>query len=297
MVSDFPSVYTKIRCGASRLLELYVRTESGSLEAVFYFSAEGAAAVFHLEEDVVVDKFADGETGAGWADFIGAGRALVAIHLDAVPPCGRMVSRGAQIEDEFEAGDRAGDELVGGTCGAFVGIVDNDDGVFGEIGKRERDPVVLIAKRVAAVVELGADAGRTPWRVDKKTAEVEVVEGYLAGRGVSVEGVAERFVNAVVLREIVASKHTRARISARGADETRPFVASDFNVHFVLAECADRGVEEREFVLGGHPGDLLEDVRERAITGMPRLRETAGVGELGPQLAASRDEGVKVHSQ
>jgi len=42
---------------------------------------------------------------------------------------------------------------------------------------------------------------------------------------------------------------------------------------------------------------LLEDVSERAITWMARLREAAGVGELGPQLVASRDEGVKVHSQ
>jgi len=79
--------------------------------------------------------------------------------------------------------------------------------------------------------------------------------------------------------------------------DARPFVASDFNVHFVLAECADCGVQKREFVLGGHPGNFFEDVRERAITWMARLREARGVGELRPQLAASRDEGVKVHSQ
>src|SRR4029077_4663346 len=113
------------------------------------------------------------------------------------PPGGRMVSRGPQVEDQFEAGDGAGDQLVGGAGGAVVCIVDNDYGVVGEPGKRERDAVVLVAKGVAAVVEVGADAGGTPWRVDKKTAEVEVVEGYLAGRGVDVEGVAERFGNAV----------------------------------------------------------------------------------------------------
>src|ERR1700756_4723503 len=49
-------------------------------------------------------------------------------------------------------------------------------------------------------------AGGTPWRVDKKTAEVEIVEGYLAGRGVGVEGAAERLGDAVELREIVACK-------------------------------------------------------------------------------------------
>src|SRR6266404_6186183 len=112
-----------------------------------------------------------------------------------------MVSRGAQIEDEFEAGDRARDQLVGGAGGAFVGIVDDDEGVVGEIRKRARDAVVLIAKGVAAVVEVGADAGGTPWRVGKEIAEVEILEGHLAGRGMSVEGTVESVANAVELRE------------------------------------------------------------------------------------------------
>ena len=232
------------------------------MQAGFYLFAEGAAAMFHLEQDVVVDEFADGEAGARRVDFFGAGGAPVAIDLDAVPPSGRMVSRGAQIEDEFEAGDSARDELVGGAGGAFVGIVDDDEGVVGEIRKRARDAVVLIAKGVAAVVEVGADAGGTPWRVGKETAEVEIVKGYLAALGTGVEGFAERFADAVELREIIASENPHARISGGGADEARAFVASDFNVNFVLAECGDRGVQEREFVLGGHPRDFFEDVRE-----------------------------------
>ena len=85
------------------------------------------------------------------------------------------------------------------------------------------------------------------------------------------------------------------RIRGRGSDQARPFVASYFNVNFARVERGDGAIEEAELVLGGHPGDFGEDVRERAIRGMGRAGEAARVGELGPLQAASLEEGVKLH--
>src|SRR5260370_13459937 len=119
----------------------------------------------------------------------------------------------------------------------------------------------------------------------------------MAGRGVRVEYALKSRGRAVELNEIGACENARARIAGCGADDTRAFVASHFNIDFVFAERGDRGVQERELVFGGHPGDFAKDVRERAICGMPRAGETAGVAELGPQLAASRDERIKEHMQ
>lgn len=54
---------------------------------LFGFAA-GSAAVFHLQEDIVVDKFSYREAG-GREFYCGVGGgALVAEDLDAVPPCG-----------------------------------------------------------------------------------------------------------------------------------------------------------------------------------------------------------------
>ncbi len=102
--------------------------------------------------------------------------ALVAEDLDAVPPCGRVIARGAEIENQFEVGEGARDEVVGGAGGALVGVVDDDDGVVGEVIDGEREAVVLIVKGVAAVVEVGADARGTPWRGGEEGAEIHVVE-------------------------------------------------------------------------------------------------------------------------
>src|SRR5713226_6723981 len=172
--------------------------------------------MFHREQDIVVKEFADGKAGTGKADRAKVGGAPIAIELHSVPPSGRMVSGGAQVEDEFQAGNGARDELIGRAGGAFVGVVDDDDGVVGEMGERERDAVVLIAKGMAAVVEVGADATRTPRRGREKFAEVEVVESGLAGRGAGVEGAAERVGGAAELREIVASENGRIGIAGGG---------------------------------------------------------------------------------
>ena len=146
----------------------------------------------------------------------------------------------------------------------------------------ERDAVVLIGEGVAAVVEVGADARGGPWRGGEEGAEVHVVEGDLAGGGVRVEGAAESVGGAVELREIVACEDSGVRIRGGGADQARPFVASHFDVNFAGVERGDGAIEEAELVLGGHPGDFGEDVRERAIGGMGRAGEAARVGELGP---------------
>jgi hypothetical protein len=278
--------------GLTPAVKLFVLAEAG-----FDGFAQCAAAMFHREQNIVVDKFADGKAGARESDRVVRGGAAIAIELDAVPPSGRMVSGGAQIEDEFEAEHGARDESARRAGGALVGVVDDDDGVVGEMGKCESEAVVLIAKGVAAVVEVGADATRAPWRGGKKFAEVEVVEGDLAGRGAGVEGASERGRSAVELREIVAGENSRIGIAGGGADDARPFVASHFNVNFALIERGYRGVEERELVFGGHAGNFAEDVRERAIGRMARAREAGGVVELGPQKAASRHECVKVHMQ
>ena len=134
-----------------------------------------------------------------------------------------------------------------------------------------------------------------PWRGGEEVAEIHVVEGDLAGRGVRVEGAAECVGGAVELREIVACENARMRVRGCGADEARPFVASDFDVNFSRVERGDGAIEEAELVLGGHPGDFAEDVRERAVGGMGRAGEAARVGKLGPLHAASLEEGVKVH--
>ena len=251
--------------------------------------------MFHFQEDVVVDKFADGETwcrefdcGVGWV-------ASVAENLHAVPPGWRVIAGRAQVEDEFEAGNSARYQIVGGASDAFVGIVDDYDSVVGEMRKSEGHAVVLIAKRMAAVVEVGADASRTPWRGGEKVAEIHVVESDLGGRGVSVERAAEGVGGAVELREIVASENARIVVRGGGAYQAGPFVASHFDVNFALIERGDGAVEESELVFGGHPGDLAEDVRERAVGGMSRAGEARGVGELGPLPAASLEESVKLH--
>ena len=70
-----------------------------------------------------------------------------------------MVARRAQIEDELEAGEGARHEMVGRAGGALVGVIDNYDGVVGEVRDGERDAVILIGEGVAAIVEVGADAG------------------------------------------------------------------------------------------------------------------------------------------
>ena len=207
-----------------------------------------------------------------------------------------MIAGRAQIEDEFERGQGARDESVGGASGAFVGVVDDDEGVVGEPGECECDAVILIAKGMAAVIEVGADACGTPWCGGKEIAEVHVVEGDLAGRGVRVERAAERVGGAVELREIVAREDARVRVGGRGANEAGAFVASHFDVNFALLERGDGAIEEPELVLGGHPGNFAEDVRERAIGGMARTGEAAGVVELGPLRTASREKSVKVHS-
>ena len=55
----------------------------------------GSSAVFHFQEDVVVDKFSYREAG-GWEVYFGVvGISAIAEDLDAVPPCGRVVARGA----------------------------------------------------------------------------------------------------------------------------------------------------------------------------------------------------------
>lgn len=206
-----------------------------------------------------------------------------------------MIAGRAQIEDEFEGGQGARDEAVGGASGAFVGVVDDDDGVVGEMGECECDAVILIAKGMAAVVEVGADGRGAPWRGGKEIAEVHVVEGDLAGRSVRVERAAKRVGSAVKLREIVACENARVRIGGRGANEAGAFVASHFDVNFALIKRGDGAIEEPELVLGGHPGNFAEDVRERAIGGMRRAGEAAGVVELGPLRTASLEESVKVH--
>src|SRR5580704_5055888 len=99
--------------------------------AVPFSLAAGSAAVFHFQEDVVVDKFSYREAGA-WEFYCGVGgSALVAEDLDAVPPCGGVIAWGTEIENQFEVGEGARDEVVGGAGGAFVGVVDDDDCVVG----------------------------------------------------------------------------------------------------------------------------------------------------------------------
>src|SRR5208282_2048700 len=141
----------------------------------------------------------------------------------------------------------------------------------------------------------GADARGMPWRGGKEVAEVEVVEGDLAGRGVRVERAAESVGGAVELREIVACEDARVRVGGRGADEAGASVASHFDVNFALVERGDGAVEEPQLVFGGHPGNFAEDARERAVGGMARTGEAAGVVELGPLRTASREKSVKVH--
>jgi len=266
-----------------------------AMESVLDGFAQRAAAMFHLEQDVVVNEFADGEAGAGESNRVVAGPAAIAKDLHAVPPGWRMIAGRAQIEDEFERGKGTRDEAVGGASGAFVGVVDDDEGVVGELGECECDAVILIAKGMAAVVEIGANARGTPWRGGKEIAEVDVVEGDLAGRGVRVQRAAESVGGAVELREIVACEDARARVGGRGANEAGAFVASHFDVNFALIERGDGAIEEPQLVLGGHAGNLAEDVRERAIGGMRRAGEAAGVVELGPLRTASLEKSVKAH--
>lgn len=57
-------------------------------EIVLYFFAQRAAAMFHLKQDVVVNKFADGEAGAGKSNRVVARPAAIAKDLHAVPPGG-----------------------------------------------------------------------------------------------------------------------------------------------------------------------------------------------------------------
>jgi hypothetical protein len=121
------------------------------------------------------------------------------------------------------------------------------------------------------------------------------VESDLAGRGVRVEGAAEGVGGAVELREIVACEDARMWVLGCGADQARPFVASDFDVDFSSVERCDRAIEEAELVLGRHPGDFAEDVRERAVRGVDRAGEAARVGKLRPLHAASLEKSVKLH--
>ncbi len=206
-----------------------------------------------------------------------------------------MIAGGAQIQNQFEALQSARDQVVGGAGGAFVGVVDYDYRVVGEMRDGEGYAVVLIVKGVAAVVEVGADARGAPWRGGEESAEVHVVEGDLAGRGVRVEGAAERVGGAVELREIVACEDARLRVGGRGADQARTFVASHFDVNFARLERGDGAIEEPQFVLGGHPGNFGEYMRERAIGGMGRAGEAARVGKLGPLRTASLEESIEVH--
>ena len=254
-----------------------------------------AATVFHLQEDVVVHQFSDREAAVWEFDCGVASVALVAVDLDAVPPCRRVITRGAQIQNQFEALQGARDQMVGGAGGAFVGVVDDDDGIVSEMRDGERDAVVLILKGVAAVVEIGADARGSPWRGGKEVAEIHVVEDDLARCCVRVEGAAECVGRTVELREIIACEDACMRIGGRCTDQARAFVASYFDVNFPGVERRDGAIEEAQLVLGRHPGNLVEDVRERAIRGMLRAGEAARVGKLGPLRAASLEERIKLH--
>src|SRR6266851_7296826 len=141
---------------------------------------------------------------------------------------------------------------------------------------------------MAAVVEVGADGEGTPSGGAHEVAEIHIAKRDLAGRGVSIERAAERVGGAVELREIITSENAGAGIAGGGADDARPFIASHFDVHFVVLEGGDTAIEKFELVLRGHPGNEVEDGFERAVTGMARAREAGGVGELGPLEAASR---------
>ena len=94
------------------------------------------------------------------------------------------------------------------------------------MGQREADSVILILEGMAAVVEVGADFRRTPWRLGHKLAEIQVAELDLTRPRELRQDSVQSLGGAVELGKIVTGINPRVRISGRRADQARAFVAS-----------------------------------------------------------------------
>ena len=141
-----------------------------------------------------------------------------------------MIARSAQIEHQLEARHHPRKERVGGARLALVGVVDDDEGVVGEGGQGILQALELIGEAMAAIEEVGADAGGTPWRLAQKIARRHVVELDLAGRvtlevGLRISSVPSN------LEKLSHAKIFARGISARRADDARALVASHLDVN------------------------------------------------------------------
>src|SRR5579885_471692 len=205
---------------------------------------ERAPLVLEVEKDVVVPELAKREAQSSKPYSIDRCRGSIAKDLDAVPPGGMMVSRGAEVQHQIEAPGLAGDQAVGGARRPLVGVIDHDERVRGEMRNRQAQPIVLLLERMPAVVEVRADTGWTPRRLAHELPKIHVEEPYLPGRGVLIQRRAQGIGGAVKLREIVAGEDALLRISPCRAHKARAPVTSDLDINLARLQRGHRKVEE-----------------------------------------------------
>src|SRR6516225_4053073 len=99
-------------------------------------AAQGAAPVLKVQKNIVVDEFAHREAWSAEIARDGSGGSSVPIDLDPVPPGRMMIAWRAKIQNEFPAADLVRHQLVGGACGALVGVIDHDDRIGREVRQR-----------------------------------------------------------------------------------------------------------------------------------------------------------------
>src|SRR5581483_6227107 len=190
-----------------------------------------AKPLLEVEKDVVVPELAKRETQSSEPFGIDRGCGSIAKDLDAVPPGGMMVPRGAEVQHQIEAPGLAGDQAVCGARRPLVGVIDHDERVRGEMRNRQAQPIVLLLERMPAVIKVRADTGWTPRRLAHELPKIHVEEPYLPGRGVLIQRRAQGIGGAVKLREVVASEDALLGISPCSADKARALVASDLDIN------------------------------------------------------------------
>ncbi len=114
------------------------------------------------------------------------------VDLDAVPPRGLAIGRGADVEEKLESGGMLDEEPIRRPDRKVVGVVDDYERLIGEPGDDEIERLELIVEGMMAVVEVHAHTRGLPGRLPQKLPEVHSEESNLPRRREAIDRPLER---------------------------------------------------------------------------------------------------------